>query len=428
MEMKRIILKQAPDYVQLPKSTTPLVLLGDVFDAIKKIPSESISCIITSPPYWNVRDYNVSGQIGREKTAEEYIDKLVKVSYELLRVLKKDGAYFLNIGDTYVDKGLQMIPQRLAYRMMSEVKIVGKNKKKIGWLLRNQIVWHKPNHMPSPVKSRFTNTYEPIFFFTRDDWEKELYFNIDDIRIPYKSNDNENGGFGLPEQLSENDYKKLLPEVEVINRRLNYRGKFKGNENNVGASPGGRSSITGIKYIKKRKVELPQEIICNYLRQWREKAKLSAKEIDSIFGYKHTAGHWFRKDAGGSLPTPEDWPKLKKILKFDEKYDKEMTEMHYVLQTIRKHPKGKNPGDLWQINCAKFNEKHFSVFPEELPRRAILACCPPDGIVLDPFVGSGTTGKVAKELNRRSILIELQPAFIKLITRRCGIITVEGTC
>jgi site-specific DNA-methyltransferase (cytosine-N4-specific) len=87
---------------------------------------------------------------------------------------------------------------------------------------------------------------------------------------------------------------------------------------------------------------------------------------------------------------------------------------------IRKHPNGKNPGDLWHIKTAKFNKDHFSVFPEELPRKAILACCPPDGIVLDPFAGSGTTAKITKELNRKSIMIELQSKFAEIIRERCG--------
>lgn len=405
--------------INLPRDNTPLVLIGDVIECLKKIPSESISCIVTSPPYWNQRDYYVIGQIGREKSSEEYINKLTGISKELLRILKKDGAYFLNIGDTYIDKGLQMIPQRLAYKMVNEVKLLIKNKR-IGWLLRNQIIWHKPNHMPSPVKSRFTNTYEPIYFFTRDDWEKEAYFDIDSIRIPYKSQQEENN-FDLPKHLSEDEYRKLLPVIKEKNKKLEYTGKFKGHEKNVGASPGGRSSITGIKYIKKRKVELSQEVICGYLKKWRIKSGISVKDIDTKLSYAHTAGHWFRKDAGGSLPTPEDWIRLKKILKFDDKYDKEMTEIHYVLQVIEKHPKGKNPGDLWEIKTAKLpNKPHFSVFPEELPKRAILACCPIDGIALDPFAGSGTTGKVAKDLNRKSILIELQPQFLKIIKERCG--------
>ncbi len=195
--------------IELPKDITPLVLIGDVLERLKEIPSESISCVVTSPPYWNLRDYYVNGQIGHEKTPEEYIDKLAVVSKELLRILKKDGAYFLNIGDTYIDKGLQMIPQRLAYKMINEIKIIGKNKKKIGWLLRNQIIWYKPNHMPSPAKTRFTNTYEPIYFFTRNDWEKTVYFDMDNIRIPYKSSEGDfEDRFGLPKTIEEKDYKK----------------------------------------------------------------------------------------------------------------------------------------------------------------------------------------------------------------------------
>lgn len=313
-----------------------------------------------------------------------------------------------------------MIPQRLAAAMINDKPVYLKKNKPIGWLLRNQIIWYKPNHMPSPARTRFTNTYEPIFFFTRDDWEKEVYFDMDSVRIPYKSQQEENN-FDLPKELNEEEYRKLLPVIKEKNRKLQYSGKFKGHEQNIGASPGGRSSITGIRYIKKRKFELPQELICNYLREWRNKNGISVKEIDNILGYAHTAGHWFRKDAGGSLPTSEDWVKLKKILKFDDKYDKEMTEMRYVLQTIEKHPRGKNPGDLWEIKTAKLpNKPHFSVFPEELPKRAIMSCCPQDGIVLDPFAGSGTTGKVAKELNRKSILIELQSQFLKIIKERCG--------
>lgn len=411
------------EFIKLPANIQPSVLIGDVLEMLKKIPSESISCIVTSPPYWNLKDYYDSKQIGREKNAEEYINKILDISKELLRVLKKDGAYFLNIGDTYVDKGLQMIPQRIAAKMIEEIKIIGKNKKKIGWLLRNQIIWYKPNHMPSPVKSRFSNTYEPIFFFTRDDWEKDVYFDIDAIRVPYKSIEKECSN-GFSEFLSEEDYKKIIPEIEAINKGLKYNGKFKGNEVNIGSSPGGRSSVTGINYVLKRKNEPSQDIICDYLRDVRNRKGISAQDIDKILGYRHTAGHWFRKDAGGSLPTSADWIKLKNILNFNDKYDRMMTEMHYVLQIIRKHPKGKNPGDLWMINTAKLPDKHFAVFPEEIPKKAILSCCPLNGIVLDPFAGSGTTGKVAKELGRKSILIELQPKFIEIIKKRCGEIQI----
>lgn len=201
-------------YIDLPNDNIPLVLIGDVFECLKKIPPETISCIVTSPPYWKHRDYYIKNQIGQEETAEEYIDKMANVSGELLRVLRKDGAYFLNIGDTYIDKGLQMIPQRLATKMIKNIKITALNKTKIGWLLRNQIIWYKPNHMPSPAKVRFTNTYEPICFFTRDDWERKVYFDIDSIRIPYKSDESIENNLGLPLTIGEREYKRWQPIIK----------------------------------------------------------------------------------------------------------------------------------------------------------------------------------------------------------------------
>jgi len=373
-----------------------------VFTCIRKIPDKSISVVATSPPYWNMRDYNDENQIGREKNPQNYINKIVDVGTEILRILKDDGAYFLNIGDTYVDKNLQMIPQRVAIGMQEK-----------GWLLRNQLIWYKPNHMPSPVKSRFKNTYEPIFFFTKNDWEKKVHFDIDSIRIPHRTQ-----------------------QTEINFTRNKYSGKFKGNEHNIGASPGGRISITGKRYITKRNIKTSQEKICNYLKNWRDKNNLTNQDVINYFGedYKHTVGHWFRKDAGGSYPSIEDWKKLKELLKFDDKYDKKMTTTEKVLQTVNNHPKGKNPGDVidadeipdfFKINTAKTKHKHFAVFPEKIPEIAIKSCCPADGIVLDPFAGSGTTGLVAKKLNRKSILIDIQTEFIEIMKNRIGNIEVR---
>lgn len=394
-------LQNPTDFIDLPETTEPMLLLGDVFDCVKKIPDKSISVIVTSPPYWNLRDYNSEDQIGKEIDPRSYVEKIVRLSEEFLRVLRDDGAYFLNVGDTYVGQNLQMIPQRIAIGMQEK-----------GWLLRNQIIWYKPDHMPSPVKSRFKNTYEPIYFFTKNDWEKSVYFNIDEIRIPHKT-----------EQL----------ELKISSNE--YNGKFKGNEKNIGASPGGRISVNGAKYITKRKIVSSQNVICDYLRYWRDKRGYSNQDIVALLGksYQNTVGHWFRKDAGGSYPSIDDWIKLKDLLKFDSTHDLEMIETEEVLQSIINHPKGKNPGDVidadmipdfLKINTAKSQYEHFAIFPKRIPEIAIKACCPEDGIVLDPFAGSGTTGKAAVELKRRSILIELQEDFVEIIKARCGKIKI----
>lgn len=172
------------------------ILQGDVLEMLKMIPSESVDCIITSPPYFGLRDYGIGGQIGLENSLEEYILKMLSVTAELKRVLKKTGVMWWNHGDSYAgapsgpsgkgstlnggkktqndfakkatgrsrrggstipDKSLTLQAHRLAIRMVDEQ----------GWILRNQVIWHKPNVMPASVKDRFTVDFEPVFFFAK---------------------------------------------------------------------------------------------------------------------------------------------------------------------------------------------------------------------------------------------------------------------
>lgn len=403
----------------LPKDIVPFVLKGDVLKRLKDLPEKCINVVVTSPPYWGQRDYGSEGQIGNEKTPEEYIKKMLEVADELKRVLTDDGAYFLNIGDKYVEKNLEMVPFRLALEMQKK-----------GWAIRNVIIWRKTNPMPSSIKDRFSNTYEPIFLFVKNPdgyMRPDYHFNLDAVRIPHITN-NENNKSDLPFTLSIEEYQNLKEKPSNING--DYIGKFKDtNKINLGASPGARMSVYGEFYSRQRKAKIDDKLeleIIHFIKEYRKNKGITAKEVDKVFGYKDTAGHWFRTDKGGrSLPKPEDWNKLKNILSItDDKYDKIMTEEHYVLQTVKPHELGKNPGDIWDIATGKLQDSHFAVFPEELPRKAILSCCPIDGIVLDPFVGSGTTLKVARELNRKSIGIELQESYLDIIRKRCGEIKI----
>jgi len=203
-----------------------------------------------------------------------------------------------------------------------------------------------------------------------------------------------------------------------------YNGKFKISPENRGASPGARKSLFGEYLVMQRRYKILQPIIADYLRFWRKSRGITTKKIDKSLGYRDTAGHWFRKDTGswgrgGSIPLPEDWFRLKKILKFDDIYDRWITETHLVLQTVRAHPKGKNPGDVWSIKLQPFPEAHFATFPEELVKKCIEAGCPPGGVVLDPFAGSGTTGKVVQDSGRDAVLIELIPEYLNIIKKRC---------
>lgn len=413
--MQKISTKRKQDIEEYLKSEeiTPYVLNGDLLSIINLLPEKSIDLIITSPPYWQQRDYGIENQIGREATSKEYINKLLTISNGLKRVLKDTGSFFLNIGDKYNSKKKQllMIPSRLAIEMQNN-----------GWVLRNQIVWYKPNHMPSPLLDRCSNTWEPVFFFVKDT-ENYLtptyYFNLDAIRVEHKTKESDIPP-DLPVTVTEEEYEQVKHRLEAYKK--DYNGKFIGQEINRGASPGARSSLYGYFYSKQRifKPTNDDEIeIISYLREWRERKGLSVEEIDKLLGYSYTAGHWFRLDRGGrSLPSPEDWIKLKEILGFNDCYDEKMTKTWYVLQAVKKSPLGKNPGDMWQIKTDKFKEAHFSVFPEELVRRIIQAACPPDGVVLDHFAGSGTTGKVAMELGRKSIMIEINPDYVEIMHRR----------
>ena len=142
------------------------ILNGDALTHLKELPKESIDCIMTSPPYWMLRDYEIEGQIGLEKTFDEYINKLCDIFEEVKRVMKKSGTCWVNLGDTYgeggTSKGLTLIPFRFSIEMV-----------KRGWILRNTIIWNKRNCMPSSVKDRFTVDFEYLFFFTKN---KKYYF------------------------------------------------------------------------------------------------------------------------------------------------------------------------------------------------------------------------------------------------------------
>ncbi len=171
---------------------TNIILNGDALKHLKGLPEKSINMCMTSPPYWALRDYGVEGQLGLESTFEEYINKLCNIFDEVKRVLRKDGTCWVNIGDTYwgggqggndypgkqvvpssgyghkakgnsyKSKSLVMIPFRFAIEMVNR-----------GWILRNTIIWHKRNCMPSSVKDRFTVDFEYIFFFSK---KKKYYF------------------------------------------------------------------------------------------------------------------------------------------------------------------------------------------------------------------------------------------------------------
>lgn len=280
------------------------ILIGDAAQRLDDLPNDSIDMVLTSPPYFRLRDYQVDGQIGLEPHVDHWVDVLTIVMAGLHRVLKPTGTLWLNLGDSYSTrasqgaprKSLLLGPERLAGRMLES-----------GWVLRNKIIWTKANPMPNSVRDRFTCGHEYLYVFAQSE---RYYFDLDAVRVPHTS----------------------VPKVvrDSVDRR----------------PPAIRES-------------------------WR------GPNSDSTTG---------------------------------------LTQLQ--LQGIVGHPLGKNPGDVWRIANSSFRGAHHATFPVELASRSILAGCPPGGVVVDPFMGAGTTAVAAEQLGRRWVGIELNPDFAALADER----------
>ena len=202
---------------------------GDALSILQLLPAESVDMVMTSPPYYGLRNYHVDGQIGLEAIPLEYLQKLWTVFNEVKRVLKNNGTIWVNIGDTYggssngswnapiqiIDqkyltpprktqsqkKCLLLVPERFAIGMTER-----------GWVLRNRICWYKPNHMPSSVQDRFTCTWDYLYFFTK---REKYYFNLDVVRIKMKNTS--------PDGSPDNKY--LFANKKINGARIDLRPK-----------------------------------------------------------------------------------------------------------------------------------------------------------------------------------------------------------
>ena len=231
------------------------ILQGNVLDRLKDLPDRSIQCVVTSPPYWGLRDYGSDGQLGLESTPEEFVENLVKVFREVKRVLKDDGTVWLNLGDSYasniigsggVPKGSIMYErpnsaqksQKFVPRKV-DLKSAGLKPKDLvgipwrvafalqadGWYLRQDIIWHKPNPMPESVTDRCTKSHEYIFLLSKS---AKYFYDADAIREPYNT-ENETPRsekfYGLRDRAVENGVKiqTALPQ----SRRYTHEGRNK---------------------------------------------------------------------------------------------------------------------------------------------------------------------------------------------------------
>jgi site-specific DNA-methyltransferase (cytosine-N4-specific) len=183
-----------------PSTEHPLqVLHGDARDIIRSLPDNTFRCVVTSPPYWGVRDYGVAEQIGAEPDLDAYIRNLVAVFSEVRRALHPEGTFWLNIGNTYTSGGRKWRQadsknkgRAMSYRPPTPEGLKKKDLigvawmlamacQREGWYLRNDIIWYKPNCQPESVKDRFTVSHEYLFMFSKSE---RYFFNQDAILEP----------------------------------------------------------------------------------------------------------------------------------------------------------------------------------------------------------------------------------------------------
>lgn len=287
----------------------------DCYEGLKQLGNESVNCCITSPPYWGLRDYGVSGQIGVESSVDDYIEKLVLVFREVKRVLRADGTLWLNLGDTYCSTapGTKTTPihinglnkdaaeARARFRPKNPIGLKPKDLIGIpwkvafalqadGWYLRSDIIWSKSNCMPESVTDRPTRSHEYLFLLSKS---RKYFYDYSAIKEP------------------------------TLTKDKNIRDRETTKLNNTP----GRTKMSGL--------------------------------VHNNYEYK-------------------------------------------------------NKRSVWTVGTSNFKEAHFATFPPKLIEPCILAGCAINGIVLDPFMGSGTTAMVSFQNQRNFIGFELNPEYIKI--------------
>ncbi len=326
----------------------PLLMHGDSFKVLKKLPDSCIDVAMTSPPYWGKREYE-NGGIGLESDPHHFVSQLAQIFLELKRVLKPGGSFWLNIGDTYQKKGLLGIPWRVAFELIDNQ----------GWILRNSVIWNKVKSGMDNTKDRLGSVHENVFHFVK---QPRYYYNADAIRSKPRA-------------------------TKVINGAV------------VSAT-----GVSGIRY--KRQIELSTALSASE----KVNAIAALQQILSDVSAGRTSD--FRMIIRGQQrATHSDSQKVSGRAK-------ELAEKGFYF--LRYHPNGSKPTDVWDIipEDTQKRESHFAPYPMELCHIPILATCPKEGIVLDPFCGTGTTMAVAYAFERKSIGIDISREYLEFAESR----------
>lgn len=351
---------------------------GSALEGLKQMPDNSVHCIVTSPPYWGLRDYGVEGQLGMEKTPEEFVQNLVAIFHEAKRALRNDGTLWVNLGDSYAatnrDRTTTQIVSKSTLQggqktqkaaAVTPNKIISGLKPKDlvgtpwmvafalradGWYLRQDIIWSKPNPMPESVTDRCTKSHEYIFLLSKS---PRYYYDQEAIKQPIK----------------DATVQRMLQQIDAQAGSLRVPCKTNGAMKAVGPGRNPRPGIDNQGGNQGGNQGIPAVSHKNLLAKGLTTHSMHVKRAQT-----------------GEEPISEDGRANKK--------------------------------SVWNVATKPFSEAHFATFPQDLIVDCIKAGCPVGGVVLDPFMGAGTTALVAAKLERNFIGFELNPKYVKIAERR----------
>jgi len=372
--------------------------IGDCLKLMQELDDGCIDTIITSPPYWGLRDYGVDGQIGLEPTLEEYHARLLDITAECMRVLKPTGVMFWNMGDSYASSGgasrhkgysdpkepsaypqgniqpksLFMQNERLIIRMIDEQ----------GWILRNRIIWFKPNGMPSSVTDRFSNKYEPVYMLTKN---SRYWFDLAAVRVPHTAADRKRGNGG----------KNAFPgDVNSTTQHPSSQ---------LGKNPGDVVEMTQVEWM-------------NYCHDIWDTFADERGDVMKIPTHPYKGSHFATfppsliepliKAACPAEICPVCGMARERITEPNKEYAK------YLGRGVNNHIDDGKRGMRYD---KKTNAEYHTIGWTSCNCDAGWVA----GTVLDPFCGSGTVLEVCRKLNRNAVGFELNPEYEQLIRKRC---------
>lgn len=453
------------------------ILEGDVMTLLPMLPDNHFQTIVTSPPYWGLRDYGHAEQIGLEKSFQEWLEKMVEIFEECRRTLRPDGTLWLNIGDSYAGSWGNYMPtgsggQRLksterfsrrAYdgegeqrRPPTSFKQRGIKPKDLigqpwalafalraaGWYLRADIIWAKPNPMPESVNDRPTKAHEYIFLFSKS---PKYYYDAEAIKEPVSSTtierlsqanfgnqhggikDPMNGGAGTPNRSARRAVENLKKKMAA----------------GWDTRPGGHDTVSwNTENGKKKKTDEieGQKRLGDFRDKQRGHGRRHAGFNEKYFGkqqegflYDHKPGHlddYFNFNRPHGKAKNMAVPQGQRPKQPASKKDTKIKELDGAPERMGRYPGWRNNPEasvmtrnkrtVWNIATQPFPDAHFATYPEDLVRPCILAGSKPGDLVFDPFSGSGTTGKVAIDLGRQFVGIEINPEYAAMSRRRIG--------